>query len=566
MERTEEMFKLIEGAYKNILDRFNPCARQLISAGKSYLKALHGSVEASKVYIDTIRKLGRQAQFGTWGGYTDIGTALMQLVDVQKEMQNQQLNILKAFYVDLLVPLETNLEKDTKVVVNEQKKFQHSYKNHHEAYVKEAASVKKHRKKNRASRGSNIDKEIKHIHALEEEKFQLQGFCDTSLKQAITQERRRYGFVLERQCSLMKHYLAYHQKGQALLQHCLTEWQEIVNTREKLPKSIEKMFSSDTDVEIGNEYASSNILIRFQADQEDRMSCTSRTSRLRKTRSIDSSCLDIRELHDDPYPTPLSRTKSDVNLTSSSASLHDNDYGSPQSSRRLLGTDDGQSGRRQVQAIYSYLSSGEHQLSFHEGDILVLIGQRNKGWQYGENLRNHRCGWFPVAYTTPVSDRSDTSSSSEGKRRASDLYMTSREEVSNNVPCTRPFSSSTLHSGKEVGSPPPAISSGMSTFGDGFHIKLTEMCKTPTASNVPENHDGLNNAQHERFIFQPICRSLTSPFPQSMQPSSPSPVVQESGVKTTAFGSEDMKQNDNVFGSVKLRRIMGSKKTDKDQS
>lgn len=43
-----------------------------------------------------------------------------------------------------------------------------------------------------------------------------------------------------------------------------------------------------------------------------------------------------------------------------------------------------------VRALYSYLSSGEHQLSFHEGDVIVLIGDRNKGWQYGENLRNHR--------------------------------------------------------------------------------------------------------------------------------------------------------------------------------
>nr|CAD7427022.1 unnamed protein product [Timema monikensis] len=43
-------------------------------------------------------------------------SALMQIVEVYKEIQAQQMNILKAFYVDLLVPLETNLEKDTKVV------------------------------------------------------------------------------------------------------------------------------------------------------------------------------------------------------------------------------------------------------------------------------------------------------------------------------------------------------------------------------------------------------------------------------------------------------------------
>nr|CAD7261713.1 unnamed protein product [Timema shepardi] len=77
-----------------------------------------------------------------------VGSALMQIVEVYKEIQAQQMNIislknriqpyrwtyklgcqpflaryfgdgdiwLKAFYVDLLVPLETNLEKDTKVV------------------------------------------------------------------------------------------------------------------------------------------------------------------------------------------------------------------------------------------------------------------------------------------------------------------------------------------------------------------------------------------------------------------------------------------------------------------
>lgn len=32
-------------SFQNILDKFNPGARQLISAGKAYLKALHGKKE-----------------------------------------------------------------------------------------------------------------------------------------------------------------------------------------------------------------------------------------------------------------------------------------------------------------------------------------------------------------------------------------------------------------------------------------------------------------------------------------------------------------------------------------
>lgn len=77
-----------------------------------------------------------------------------------------------------------------------------------------------------------------------------------------------------------------------------------------------------------------------------------------------------------------------------------------------------------VQATYAYLSSGENQLSFHEGDTIAItgkcryvqkliyslittynihiIGERNKGWQFGENLRTQCSGWFPLTYTEPV--------------------------------------------------------------------------------------------------------------------------------------------------------------------
>lgn len=52
-----------------------------------------------------------------------------------------------------------------------------------------------------------------------------------------------------------------------------------------------------------------------------------------------------------------------------------------------------------VRALYSYLASGENQLTFHEHDRIALVGERAKGWQFGENLRTQLFGWFPVAYT-----------------------------------------------------------------------------------------------------------------------------------------------------------------------
>jgi len=53
--------------------------------------------------------------------------------------------------------------------------------------------------------------------------------------QAMTQERRRYGFVLERQCSIAKHWMAYHTTGKTVIDNNFENWQEIAASREIIP-------------------------------------------------------------------------------------------------------------------------------------------------------------------------------------------------------------------------------------------------------------------------------------------------------------------------------------------
>ncbi|CAK1596229.1 unnamed protein product [Parnassius mnemosyne] len=399
---TEELTKLVDGIYKNILDKFNPGARQMITAGKAYLKALHGAAAASRMYVDAVGKLGRQAQQGTWGGCADIGTALMKVVEVYREIQDQQMNILKAFYVDLLVPLETNLEKDTKVVQSEQKRFLQQHKLRSESYSKAAATIKKQRKKktNATKVGSAMDKEMKSMQILEEEKTKLDAFCEQSLKNAMTQERRRYGFVLERQCSLAKHWLAYHTAGASAYNTGIDEWLEVSRTREFLPPNVEAMFVSkmrqvsfwaDEDV-----YASPRY-----GDDDDRASVG---SALRKTRSVDASCLDVRSIGELGSPAQgLSRAKSDFNLQASShTDEQENDTRTNTRPTSLAPPTSTSRDPPLARALYAYAAAGENQLSFQQGDILALLGDRTKGWQYGENLRTHNAGWFPLAYTEPI--------------------------------------------------------------------------------------------------------------------------------------------------------------------
>uniref|UniRef100_A0A0A9XZ35 Brain-specific angiogenesis inhibitor 1-associated protein 2-like protein 1 n=1 Tax=Lygus hesperus TaxID=30085 RepID=A0A0A9XZ35_LYGHE len=419
---TEEITKLVDGIYKNILDKFNPGARQMINAGKAYLKALHGAAAASRLYVDAITKLARQSQQGTWGGSSDIGSALMQIVEVYKEIQAQQMNILKAFYVDLLVPLETNLEKDTKVVQSEQKRFLQQHKQRSETYSKAAATMKKQRKKqkNSSKTGIAMDKELKSMQILEEERSKLDAFCEQSLKNAMTQERRRYGFVLERQCSLAKHYLAYHSAGHSLYQGHLDSWQDVAKTREFLPSSVENMFANKlTNVSFWNENCGMDGDSPKHGD-DDRLSLA---CQLRKTKSVDASCLDMRAMGELPSPQltsphrPLTRAKSDFNLNSSTSSLV-HEIPSPERRPKSMAVPDTSTWDTPLaRALYAYLSSGENQLSFLEGDVIALMGERNKGWQFGENLRTQCSGWFPLAYTEPFIDDTATSASSPTHRR-----------------------------------------------------------------------------------------------------------------------------------------------------
>ncbi|XP_058985465.1 uncharacterized protein PF3D7_1120600 isoform X1 [Musca domestica] len=380
---SEEITKMVDGVYKNILEKFNPGARQLITAGKGYLKSLHGAATSARVFNEALAKIAMNAQHSGTG---DIGAALLSVVSVYKEIQEQQMNILKAFYVDLLVPLETNLEKDTKVVQHEQKKFLQQHKVRMESFQKAVTTMKKQRKKKASP--ENTEKELRSLQILEDQKKKLDAFCEQSYKNAMTQERRRYGFVLERQCSIAKHWMAYHSTGKQVIDNHLENWQDIAASREVLPSTVYD----------GNSLLVGNKRLERLKDAEDSHANGSSSNLLKKSRSVDAPFGDMRSLHETHVPftqNSLPRAKSDFNLNSSansnggSANMQGNDH-----------TDNGHWDQRTVvKALYAYMPSGENQLPFEEGDRIALVGSKAKGWQFGENLRTQMFGWFPIAYT-----------------------------------------------------------------------------------------------------------------------------------------------------------------------
>lgn len=204
----------------------------------------------------------------------------------------------------------------------------------------------------------------------------------------MTQERRRYGFVLERQCSLAKHVMAYHTAGKVAIEESIDNWQDVASTREFLPPNVDSMFGKRGTGHNHHHQSTMQRIDHFSEDEEeDRISIS---SQMRKTKSIDASCLDMKSLGEVANHMHMPRAKSEYSLTTNAIPAQ-----IPSTTAEVINWDQ----RPMVRALYAYLSSGENQLSFLEGDQIALVGERAKGWQFGENLRTQQFGWFPIAYT-----------------------------------------------------------------------------------------------------------------------------------------------------------------------
>jgi len=51
-----------------------------------------------------------------------------------------------------------------------------------------------------------------------------------------------------------------------------------------------------------------------------------------------------------------------------------------------------------AKALYPYTANKEGDLSFEEGDVLLISLRQDNGWLYGENQRTRSIGWFPSTY------------------------------------------------------------------------------------------------------------------------------------------------------------------------
>uniref|UniRef100_A0A671G5C4 BAR/IMD domain-containing adapter protein 2 n=1 Tax=Rhinolophus ferrumequinum TaxID=59479 RepID=A0A671G5C4_RHIFE len=226
LSRSEEMHRLTENVYKTIMEQFNPSLRNFIAMGKNYEKALAGVTYAAKGYFDALVKMGELASESQ--GSKELGDVLFQMAEVHRQIQNQLEEMLKSFHNELLTQLEQKVELDSRYLSAALKKYQTEQRNKGDALDKCQAELKKLRKKSQGSKNPQkySDKELQYIDAISSKQGELESHVSDGYKTALTEERRRFCFLVEKQCAVAKNSAAYHSKGKELLAQKLPLWQQ----------------------------------------------------------------------------------------------------------------------------------------------------------------------------------------------------------------------------------------------------------------------------------------------------------------------------------------------------
>nr|XP_057941700.1 brain-specific angiogenesis inhibitor 1-associated protein 2 isoform X2 [Doryrhamphus excisus] len=236
MSRTDEVNKMTENVYRGILDQFNPSLKNFVAMGKHYEKALTGVTVAAKGYFDALVKLGELASDSQ--GSKELGDTLFQMAEVHRQIQVQLEDVLKLFHSELLAQLEQKLELDIKYLTATLKKYQNERRSKSESIERYQAQLKKLRRKSLGSRHPNKygDREMQFVELMSRRQVELDTLVATGYRSALTEERRRYCFLVDRQCCVTKLLINYHSKVRELLSQKLSSWQQSCTQPTKLPE------------------------------------------------------------------------------------------------------------------------------------------------------------------------------------------------------------------------------------------------------------------------------------------------------------------------------------------
>ncbi|XP_062382779.1 brain-specific angiogenesis inhibitor 1-associated protein 2 [Sardina pilchardus] len=411
MSRTEEVHRITENVYKSIMEQFNPCLRNFVSMAKTYEKALSRDV-------------------------------LFQMAEVHRQIQIQLEEMLRSFHNELLTELEKKVELDARYLNAALKKYQMEHKSKGESLERCQAELKKLRRKSQGSKHPSKygDKEMQCVEMISGKQSEMDSYVADGYRAALSEERRRYCFLVDRQCAVAKNASAYHNKGKELLSQKLPVWQQACADPSKLPERAmllaQQMSSSmGTMSSAGGTLHGSKgglhisdpipgakplpvpaelaaLMNQQRAMGMDGVPMVNGSTGAHggddyqhwmesKAAQAKGASPQVHRHGAEVYSNTLPARK--VVPTKSKATIAETQT-LPRSSSMAAGLE--RQGRTRVQAIYSH-AAGDNStlLSFSEGDVItLLVPEARDGWHYGENEKNRMRGWFPFSYTRVIAE------------------------------------------------------------------------------------------------------------------------------------------------------------------
>uniref|UniRef100_A0A3B3ZFM9 BAR/IMD domain-containing adapter protein 2-like 1 n=1 Tax=Periophthalmus magnuspinnatus TaxID=409849 RepID=A0A3B3ZFM9_9GOBI len=373
----DDVSKLTESTYKNVMEQFNPGLRNLVNLGKSYEKSVTAMTIAGKTYFDAVSKIGENAHKSP--ASRELGVVLMEIAEAHQKIYNEMEENLKRFHRDIIIELEKKTEMDVKYMNATFKRYQSEHKLKQDSLERTQTDLKKLRRKSQGKHSHKYEiKENEYLETISSRQMDMQKFIADGCREALLEEKRRFCFLADKHCMFSYQMSNFHDKAKEILLDRFPSWQEKCSDISEVPETVSTMIEhlATTPVATPN-----NMDIPPPAPQLKAQ---------------------ISPLANMFNQEPIFSLPSSPDHNSDQSSLGECNLS--RSTSQSSGINVSQKPR--VRTIFPHTAgNNETLLSFDDGDIIILlIPEEKDGWRYGELEKTGQRGWFPSSYCRPYTE------------------------------------------------------------------------------------------------------------------------------------------------------------------
>ncbi|XP_061830305.2 brain-specific angiogenesis inhibitor 1-associated protein 2-like protein 1b isoform X1 [Nerophis lumbriciformis] len=384
----QEVNKITESTYKNVMEQFNPGLRNLVNLGKNYEKSVAAMALAGRLYFDAMAKIGESAAVSPVS--RDLGMVLMGISEVHRKVIFELEDNFKRFHMEIIGELERKTDMDVKYMTATFKRYQMEHKMKQDSLEKSHADLKKLRRKSQGKNANKYEfKESECMETLTNRQMDMQLFIADGCKEALLEEKRRFCFLVDKHCMFSYQIASFHDKAKDTLMARLNSWQDQCNDATDMPDSILTMIEGlRTPV----------TLTPLPSPSPSRHSV-----------SISAPPAPSQKAHISPLVNMFNPENKTSSVTTTSHNNTDHDNNGDSSMARSVSVATGLNNvvkRQRVRTIFPHTAGNNNTLlNFDEGDVIILlIPEEKDGWMYGEMEKNGKRGWFPSSYCRALSE------------------------------------------------------------------------------------------------------------------------------------------------------------------